>query len=111
MRNWIFQANPKKYSIFKTLSIEKQERWNTVQHVKKISVGDRVYIWVCGDQAGIYGVGTVLTSPVVMMDTLTGIHHWTDPMEGRRPIARVEVRYDRIMLDRPLLKPFLLADP
>jgi predicted RNA-binding protein with PUA-like domain len=111
VRSWIFQANPKKYEIFTSLSTEKAERWNARQHVKEINIGDRVYIWICGPQAGIYGVGTILTLPAVMQDTPAGIRYWTDPADGRRPIARVDVRYDRIMLDRPLLKPYLRADP
>ena len=70
-----------------------------------------LYIWVAGERAGIYAVGTVLTSPQVMSDSPTGIRHWTDPRDGRRLLARVEVRYDRVMLDRPLLKQFLRYDP
>lgn len=111
LRAWIFQANPDKYAILQTLSTERVERWNLRQHAKDVRAGDRVYIWVAGEHAGIYAVGTVLTAPEVMSDSPTGIRHWTDPQEGRRAVARVEVRYDRVMLDAPLLKQYFQHDP
>jgi hypothetical protein len=40
-----------------------------------------------------------------------GIRQWTDPREGRLVFPRVEVRYDRVLLDRPLLKLYLRIDP
>ncbi|MBI4494719.1 MAG: EVE domain-containing protein [Chloroflexi bacterium] len=110
-RAWIFQANPARYRIFETLATQPVERWNLRQHCKGVRVGDRVYIWVAGEAAGIYAVGTVLTSPEIAPDSPIGIRHWTDPAEGKRLIARVDVCYDRIMLDHPLLKEYLQADP
>jgi len=108
---WIFQANPARYEILKTLARYSVELWNLRQHAQAVRPGDRVYIWVAGDDAGIYAVGTVLTPPQVMPDSTTGISHWTDPREGRRLVARVQVRYDRLLLNRPLLKQYLQADP
>lgn len=110
-RGWIFQANPDKYRIFDSLATQQTEMWNLRQHSRDVGVGDRVYIWVAGGDAGIYAVGTVLSSPQITSDSPTGIIHWFDPRDGRRPITRVEVRYERVMLDRPLLKHYLYADP
>src|SRR4051794_37572546 len=100
-RVWIFQANPNKYQIFDTLGTQQTELWNLRQHAKDVRIGDRVYIWIAGEDAGIYAIGTVTTAPGLMSDTAIGIQHWTDPREGRRAIARVELRYDRVFLDRP----------
>jgi hypothetical protein len=110
-RAWIFQANPAKYAILDTLGSQQAELWNLRQHAHDVNPGDLVYIWVAGPQAGIYATGTVLTSPRVMSDSPIGIRHWADPRDGQQAIARVEVRYDRVLLQRPLLKPYLRADP
>src|SRR4051812_24312473 len=59
-RTWLFQANPDKYDIFETLQLG-EELWNLRQHAREVRVGDRVLIWVCGDDAGIYAVGRVVT--------------------------------------------------
>lgn len=110
VRTWIFQANPDKYDIFETLR-SGEELWNLRQHAHDVHIGDRVLIWVCGADAGIYAVGSVITSPVTMPDSPDGVKHWHNPAEGRRPVARVLVRYEHLLLDRPLRKAYLQSDP
>jgi hypothetical protein len=110
-RTWIFQANPKMYHIDESLRVEAEEYWNLRQNSKKVSVGDRVLIWISGDDAGIYAFGHVKTVPILMPDSATGISYWYDEREGRQPRPRVLVRYDRVWLDRPLRKVFLQNDP
>ncbi|HEY0069605.1 MAG TPA: EVE domain-containing protein, partial [Chloroflexia bacterium] len=108
-RAWLFQANPEKYDIIETLKLG-EELWNLRQHASAVNVGDQVLIWVCGPDAGIYAVGTVVTPPVTRADSPEGITHWRTPEEGRRPKPRVLVRYDRV-LDKPLRKVYLQNDP
>lgn len=108
---WLFQANPNRYRIEDSLHVEQKEEWNLNQHAKDVRLGDRVGIWICGDQAGLYAVGTVLTEPAIRADSETGIEYWTNPQDGRRPKARVTVRYDSVFLDRPLLKVYVESDP
>lgn len=110
-RAWIFQANPVRYRILESLATESAEFWNLRQHAREVQIGDRVLIWLSGIAAGIYALGTVVTSPQVMPDLPPGSARWTDPSEGRRPLPRVLVRYDRRLLDRPLQKPILQAIP
>lgn len=110
-RTWIFQANPKRYRIEESLQAEHEELWNLNQHAAEVRAGDRVLIWISGDDAGIYAVGIVLSNPVIMSDSPRGIEYWSDPADGRRPKARVQVRYDRVLLSRPLRKVYLAADP
>lgn len=110
-RTWIFQANPNKYRIEESLQIEGAELWNLNQHTTEVEVGDRVLVWISGRKAGIYAIGTVTTSPLLQADSTTGQEYWRDPREGRRAKARVGVRYDRVLLDRPLGKTYLEWDP
>jgi hypothetical protein len=108
---WIFQANPNRYRIEDSLQTEGEELWNLNQHATGVCAGDRVLIWISGDDAGIYAVGTVLSNPAIMADSPRGIEYWSDPADGKRAKARVRVRYDHVRLSRPLLKPYLAADP
>ncbi len=108
---WIFQANPTMYRIEDSLGVEREEKWNLRQHQRAVQIDDRVLIWMAGKRAGIYAIGTVKTSPVVESDSPKGIGYWNDKRQGYRPIARVQVQYKRVFLDRPLLRDFLLCDP
>jgi len=108
---WIFQANPSMYRIEDSLGVEREEKWNLRQHRRAVQLDDRVLIWMAGKRAGIYAIGTVKTSPVIESDSPKGIGYWNDKRQGYRPIARVQVLYERVFLDRPLLRDFLLCDP
>lgn len=110
-RTWIFQADPNRYRIEESLQLEKQEYWNLNQHAKEIHAGDRVLIWMCGKQAGIYAIGTILNEPIKMSDSARGLEYWRSQREGRRVKPRVLVRYDTILKDKPLLRVYLRCDP
>jgi hypothetical protein len=110
-RTWIFQANPLLYRIADSLQAEREEKWNLRQHYRAVRPSDRVLIWISGKRAGIYALGSVKTSPTIEADSLKGIGYWNDKRQGYRPIARVWVRYERVLLDRPLFRDFLLCDP
>ncbi len=111
MNVWIFQANPSRYNIATSLRVEEEEYWNLRQHAATVSLGDTVLIWISGGKAGIYAVGEVISAPEIRADSEIGIGYWSDKREGRRPIARVLVRYKQLMLDRPLGKAYLEAVP
>jgi hypothetical protein len=110
-RTWIFQANPRKYRIFESLATEQEECWNLNQHAQDVREGDRVLIWIAGENAGVYAVGTVTTAPTMVPDSPIGQAYWLIPEEGRRVKPRVRVKYEQVLLDRPLRKDYLLADP
>jgi predicted RNA-binding protein with PUA-like domain len=110
-KTWLFQANPTKYEILRSLQAERVELWNVRQHAREVRVGDRVLIWLSGDDAGIYALGTILSEPHKTPDSPTGQQYWIESSEGRRPYPRVEVRYDRLLVDRPLSKAYLQAIP
>jgi EVE domain len=110
-RTWIFQANPLLYRIEESLRVEQKEKWNLRQHQRDVQIGDRVLLWMAGKRAGIYATGVVMTSPIIESDSPKGIGYWNDKRQGYRPIARVLVQYERVLLDRPLLRDFLRCDP
>lgn len=108
---WIFQGNPSMYRLKTSLSIEQEEYWNLRQHATKVQLGDRVLIWISGAGAGIYAVGHIVSTITIRPDSAQGLTYWKVPTEGARPQPRALVRYERLLVDRPLLKEFLLTDP
>ncbi len=110
-RTWIFQANPSRYRILESLRTESEEYWNLRQRAREVAPGDRVLIWLSGDEAGVYALGTVMSAPILTVDSPTGQGYWNDKAERKRARSRVRVRYDRVLLDRPLFKDFIACDP
>lgn len=61
---WIFQGNPKRFDIDDYLSRFPQLiYWRTNRYVKDILVGDPVFIWRAGNEAGAVAVGKVVEKP------------------------------------------------
>ncbi|WP_051304274.1 EVE domain-containing protein [Calidithermus chliarophilus] len=108
---WIFQANPALYDIHRSLKLEAREWWGCLQHTGRIRAGDRVLIWISGPRAGIYAVGELETGPSLRPDSPVGLRYWTDPVDGMSRRPRALVRYDRVLLDDPLLREYLRCDP
>ena len=46
-----------------------------------------------------------------MPDSDVGLSYWITKRDGLQPIARVLVEYDRVLIDKPLLKAFIQCDP
>jgi len=61
LRYWIFQGNQKYYDVIGALRDEALETWSVNQHKKEIKTGDRVIIWVTGENSGCYGLATVMS--------------------------------------------------
>jgi len=65
---WIFQAVPTSYEIKDEVPERLKrgapiERWWVGQHADDMVVGDRVLLWRSGEEAGIYGTGTLVSFP------------------------------------------------
>jgi hypothetical protein len=108
---WIFQANPSLYDIHQSLKVEAKDLWGCVQYATKIRAGDRALIWISGKRAGIYAVGTVLSDPMFRPDSSIGMKYWSNPADGHKPRPRAWVKYEKVLIDNPLLKKYLLWDP
>jgi predicted RNA-binding protein with PUA-like domain len=110
-RAWVFQANPEKYDILTSLQQETREYWNLRQHWRDVKIGDGVYIWLSGPDAGIYATGVVLNQPELRPDSAKGQTYWNPSSEGRKERKRVLVEYRRRFISRPLFRRFLVHDP
>jgi hypothetical protein len=67
-------------------------------------------IWVSGKAAGVYAIGSILSVPVLQPDSPKGVSYWYNPIEGLQTRARALVKYERKLLENPLLKEYLQWD-
>ncbi|MBC7231338.1 MAG: EVE domain-containing protein [Actinobacteria bacterium] len=95
-RAWIFQSNPKRYPILEAITTKKKDTFSINRYRDEYSIGDRVFIWKSGENAGIYAVGRILSKPFEMKGTEFGD-------------IKVEISYDEV-LDNPILKEEILKD-
>lgn len=60
---WVFQGNPKMFDISTALREELLTDWTVSAHKDKIKAGDKVILWMTGDQAGCYALAEVSSEP------------------------------------------------
>lgn len=87
---WIFQANPNQYNAKSQLRVGQDVDWYVSRFISRYREGDIVYLWIAGDDAGIYGWAEVQGEV------------FTD----ERGKQRLKAIY-RGVLEKPLLRPFL----
>src|SRR6266568_457947 len=67
MESWLFQANPNFYKVRPALHhfnvTSRLTTWLVNAHKDRIKVGDEVFFWEAGPQAGLVGWGEVQTEP------------------------------------------------
>lgn len=72
---WIFQGNPKFYDVAGALQDDVLTSWKVAAHKDKIRIGDKVILWISGEDSGCYALAEV-TSEV-----------------GKIPVNEEEIKY------------------
>ena len=54
MAYWIFQANPARYDLIEAVQRGSDDNWAMNQYRDKVTIGDRVFFYLSGRQAGVY---------------------------------------------------------
>ena len=89
MSTWIFQCNPDRFDLLADWAATSDAQWSANQHRSEMQPGDTVYFRISGSNAGLYGIGTILTECYPHTDEFGD---W-----------KVDVSYDRL-IDPPLLR-------
>jgi MoxR-like ATPase len=107
---WIFQANPKMYNIDGAVHDLSELTWTVKHEALQVSVGDRVFFWRAGREAGVIALGTIIDRATVRENLPTEEQYVlnTERLGGSQ--SRVLVRVDR-RLDEPLLRTAIAAEP
>ncbi len=108
-RAWIFQSNPRYYDLPGALAALDQFQWSARQRASDMHVGDTVYLWESGENAGILAVATITGEPDITTDGLD-VSFYRDNTQVKTDERRVPLRIDRV-LARRLTRAELLQHP
>ncbi len=89
MSTWIFQCNPERFDLLADWAITAEAPWAANQHRDEMQPNDTVYFRISGSQAGLYGVGTILSE---CYESPNEFGDW-----------KVDIRYD-LLIEPPLLR-------
>ena len=109
-RSWIFQGRPDQYDLRSALKSLTELSWLVQRYRDRIHVGDRVYMWESGSDAGILAEAHVLTEPAELLEREDEQAFWVQPDEFIGPRMRVRLAIDRV-LDHPLSRSAIKENP
>jgi MoxR-like ATPase len=107
---WIFQANPAVYDIRGALRGLKSDTFLVARFKEEIKVGDRIYLWESGTDAGIVGVAEVIEEPKLRVALPESIRFQLDKEKLGGQQVRAVLRFLR-SVDPVLSRERLLASP
>jgi hypothetical protein len=108
--SWIFRANPLNYNITEAVEKLASMGWLVSRYKERIGPGDHLYIWRCGDDAGIVATGTVISEPGPLPDNEEGLAFAVQPEKFRGTEIGVRLSIDKFVRP-PLLRGVLKSDP
>ncbi|MBL7964931.1 MAG: EVE domain-containing protein [Flavobacteriales bacterium] len=100
---WVFQGNPAYFDTAGALRAGELDNWGVGAHNEKIRPGDKVILWVTGQESGCYALATVITAVEKLPPTAADNRFSTGTMSELLP-ERVGIRIDHNLADRPILK-------
>lgn len=103
-RYWLFQANPKYFDLVGALKAGVLGNWSVNAHRKKIHPGDRIVIWLCGPEAGVYGLATVISEVGDQHEILEETPFSCNPADPSKTFIGVTLKVDSTFCDTPILK-------
>lgn len=107
---WIFQGNPKIYNVIDSLKAGALKSWSVSTHKAKIKEGDKVILWVTGDDSGCYALCRVSSGVMKRKDDEIEQEFYTD--KSTNDIHdRVALEIELNLAEEPLLKKELLWLP
>ncbi|NJL03281.1 MAG: EVE domain-containing protein [Spirulinaceae cyanobacterium SM2_1_0] len=105
---WLFQANPRYSRIYEAIASRDQIYWLVTRYGREILPGDRVALWLAGQQAGVYALGCVQALPQYY-DVPPDWEIWLAPARAQAR-TYVPVQLTQKLLTQPLLKSELERD-
>lgn len=108
---WVFQANPTKvYRIIDALKAGLLRSWMVNQYKSSVKIGDKVILWVSGENAGVYALATVSSEVHSAIVDETEFKYFIDQTK-KEENDRVNLHMDHNLIESPILKEEVLAHP
>jgi len=107
---WIFQANPKIFDIDGAIRDLSELTWTVKHEATRAAVGDRVFVWRAGREAGVIALGTIIEAALPRENSPDEVPYIIDKerLGGIQP--RVRFQIDE-RLKEPLFRTAISAEP
>ncbi len=105
---WIFQCNPAIYNIENALQDYESISWSIKAHKNEIMEGDKVILWVTGQESGCYALAKVDSE--VYYDKDTDQRYYYEPHQAEE-LDRVDLLIEHNLWEAPIPKELLLVQP
>ena len=96
---WIFQGNPKVFDFETALRNEVLTDWTVSAHKDKISIGDKVILWIAGSKSGCYALAEVTSKPH-KKTTSPDDHLWKGEDKSE---LKADIKITHNLVDNPIL--------
>lgn len=97
---WVFQGNPKVFDFDTALKQEILSDWTVSAHKDKIKIGDKVILWITGNESGCYALAEITSEPH-LKTTSTDDHLWKGEDKS---LLKAEIKIIHNLVDNPILK-------
>ncbi|RQP10090.1 MAG: EVE domain-containing protein, partial [Chryseobacterium sp.] len=97
---WIFQCSPKAFDIETALRTGVLDDWTISAHKGRIKTGDKVIIWVTGENSGCYALAEIVYEPRIV-DSSDDDSLWK--VENTNSL-KAGIRITHNLVERPILK-------
>jgi hypothetical protein len=97
---WIFQGNPKVFDFKTALKQEILSDWTVSAHKDKIKIGDKVILWISGNESGCYALAEITTEPH-LKTTSPDDYLWKGEDKS---VLKAGIKIIHNLVDNPILK-------
>jgi len=98
---WIFQCNPKQFDIEKALRENVLSSWSVTAHKDAIKIGDKVILWVTGENSGCYALAEVTDNVKTRNPNGQDAHLWTEEQHKNLAVA---IKITHNFVETPIYK-------
>lgn len=105
---WIFQGNPKIYDVVSALNEKALKSWTVTAHKEKIKPGDKVILWLTGENSGCYALCKVISPVENIKDHESELKFYANKIENENH-DRVQIEVEYNWWDQPILKHQLVS--
>jgi DNA polymerase III delta prime subunit len=101
---WVFQGSPKIFDTVKAIEDNALETWSVHAHKTKIKVGDKVILWITGDQSGCYALAEVTSELFHSPEISNERKYYAKNPENDITSDKVKIKITHDLTKRPVLK-------
>ena len=100
---WIFQGNQKIYNVTQALQDNILKSWSVKSHKESIQIGDKVILWVSGNNAGCYALAEIVSEVYEAKDDDSEMIYYVDNRSNEIS-SRVSIKITHNLSSNPILK-------